>query len=91
MEGDGPGGPGSSSVHHNIAVAGVKAICVDAVAAAIMGFNPSDQPFLTLGDRKGFGTFEIDSVWTRGSDIDEARRNFRRPSGWRPPGSDKKA
>lgn len=91
VEGDSPDGPGSSSVRHNIVVAGVKAICVDTVAAAIMGFNASDLPFLKLGDRKGFGTFEIDSIWTRGNEIDEARRNFRRPSSWRPLSSGKKA
>jgi hypothetical protein len=86
VEGDGPDGPDASSVHHNIAIAGVKAICVDAVAASIMGFNPSGLPFLTLGDQKGFGIFEVDSIWTRGNDIDEARRNFRKPSRWRPSG-----
>jgi uncharacterized protein (DUF362 family) len=40
VEGDGPDGPGASSVHHNIVIAGVKAVCVDAVGAAVMGFNP---------------------------------------------------
>ncbi len=87
VEGNGPDGPGASSVHYNIAVAGVKAICVDAVAAAIMGFNPADLPFLALGEKKGFGIFEVDYIWTRGNDIDEARRNFRRPSQWHPAGA----
>jgi hypothetical protein len=49
-----------------------------------MGFNPAELPFLTLRDNKGFGTAEIDYVWTRGNDINEARKAFRRLSGWRP-------
>ena len=77
VEGD---GPGASSVHYNILVTGAKAICVDAVAAAVMGFNPAGLPFLTLGEKKGFGTFEVDYIWTRGNDVEEARRNFRKPS-----------
>jgi uncharacterized protein (DUF362 family) len=85
LEGDGPDGPGASSVHHNVVIAGARAISVDAVAAAVMGFNPAGLPFLALGDRKGFGTSELDAIWTRGNDIDEARRNFRKPSRWRPP------
>ena len=79
------GGPNASTVHHNVLVSGAKPTCVDGVAAAIMGFNPADLPFLALGDNKGFGTSEIDYVWTRGNDIDQARRAFRKPPGWRPP------
>ncbi len=79
VEGDGPGGSGAASVHHNIAIAGVKAMCVDAVATAIMGFNPADLPFLRLGDQKGFGSFEVDYIWTRGNTVEEARRPFRKP------------
>ena len=85
LEGDGPDGPGASSVHHNVVIAGARAISVDAVAAAVMGFNPAGLPLLALGDRKGLGTSELDAIWTRGNDIDEARRNFRKPARWRPP------
>ncbi len=82
VEGDGPEGPGAAGVHHNVVMAGAKAICVDAVAAAVMGFDPAELPFLDLGEKAGFGTRDLDSIWTLGNEIDEARRNFRRPTRW---------
>lgn len=89
LEGDGPDGAGAAPVHHNIAIAGVKAPCVDAVAAAVMGFDIAGLPFLKLAEDKGFGTREIDMIWTRGNEVDEARRAFRKPSQWRPPAAGK--
>jgi hypothetical protein len=84
VEGDDQG-PGAASVHHNVAIAGTKAVSVDAVAAAVMGFKPANLPFLALGERKGFGTRDLDGIWTRDNEIEEARRNFRRPSRWHEP------
>ena len=69
----------------SLVLAGMKAVCVDAVGAAVMGFNPADLPLLVLGDKKGFRTYEVDAIWTRSNEIEEAHRNFRQPSGWRPP------
>ena len=82
VEGEGLG-PGAASVHHNVVIAGAKAVCVDTVAAAVMGFDAADLPFLKLGERKGFGIRDVDGIWIRGNEIEEARRRFRRPSGWR--------
>jgi len=62
------------AVDRNLVIAGAKAVCVDAVTAAVMGFKPADLPFLALAERKGFGTRDIDSIWTRGNEIEEARR-----------------
>jgi hypothetical protein len=78
IEGDG------ESVHHNLAIAGTKAHCVDAVAASIMGFKPADLPFLVMGDLKGYGIYEVDAIWTRGNDVDQAKREFKKPAVWRP-------
>jgi hypothetical protein len=83
IEGDGPEGPGAAGVHHNLVIAGMKAVCVDAVAATIMGFDPKRLPFLALGEKKGFGDSDTDVIWTRGNDIEEARRNFKKPSRWK--------
>ena len=85
MEGDGPDGPSATGVHHNVVVAGFKANCVDAVAASVMGFKPARLPFLALGEKKGFGTRDVDAIWTRGNTIEEAARSFRQPSGWPAP------
>jgi hypothetical protein len=85
IEGDGPAGPETAGVHHNLVIAGAKAVCVDAVAAKVMGFDPAELPFLALGEKKGFGAADVDVIWTRGNEIDEAKRAFRKPGGWRPP------
>ena len=74
VEGDG------SRVHHNVLIAGEKAVAVDSVAAAAMGFKPADLPFLALGQKRGFGSWDPDEIWTRGNTIEEARRDFKRPS-----------
>ena len=79
VEGDG------ARVHHNVLVAGMKAVAVDSVAAAVMGFKPGDLPFLALGEKKGFGAWDIDEIWTRGNDVEEARREFKKPGGWQAP------
>jgi hypothetical protein len=77
VEGDG------ASVHHNLAIAGMKALCVDVVAATIMGFKVEELPFLALGEKQGFGTSNVDLVWTRGNEVKDAQRAFKKPSGWK--------
>ncbi len=92
VEGDGPDGPGAAAVHHNLLVTGTKAVSVDAVAASLMGFSPEQVPYLTMAERSGaYGVVDIDTVWTRGSEIEEARRVFRKPANWRPPAPEKNA
>jgi len=83
VEGDGPHPPGARSVHHNVIVAGANAVAVDAVAAAAMGFRPVDLPYLGLAEKRGFGVADTDVIWTRGNDIEEARKLFRKPAKWR--------
>lgn len=77
VEGDG------TPTHHNVLISGMKAVAVDSVAAAVMGFKPADLPFLALGQKRGFGAWDIDEIWTRGNEIEEARREFKKPTGWR--------
>jgi uncharacterized protein (DUF362 family) len=73
------------SVHHNVIVAGAGAVPVDAVAAAVMGFSPGDLQVLPMAERKGFGSPDVDAIWVRGNDIEQARRPFRKPAGWTAP------
>ena len=80
VEGDGPRPPGASSIHHNVIVAGANALSVDSVAAAVMGFAPASLPYLALAEKRGFGVADPDVIWIRGSQIDEARRVFRKSS-----------
>jgi hypothetical protein len=49
-----------------------------------MGFNATELRFLNLADQKGYGINDVDLIWTRGNEPDEARREFKKPSRWRP-------
>lgn len=73
------------SVHYNAIVAGAGAVPVDAVAAAVMGFAPGDLQVLPMAERKGFGSPDVDGIWVRGNEIEQARRPFRKPAGWTAP------
>jgi uncharacterized protein (DUF362 family) len=73
---------GDRSVHHNVVVAAVNAVAVDAVGAAIMGFDPTEISALDMAERNGFGSRDIDLMWIRANGIEEAKRAFRQPEGW---------
>jgi hypothetical protein len=78
VEGD-PSGDDAASVHHNLVIAGMSAVAVDMVGAAVMGFEPSELKFLSLAEKKGFGGWDmVDLIWTRGNGVEEAARKFRR-------------
>lgn len=72
----------AGEVRHNIAIAGTNALAVDTVGAAVMGFTPARLPLLDKLEARGFGVANPDVIWTRGNEIDEARRSFRRPAPW---------
>lgn len=81
VEGDGPDGPGAAAVHHNVLVTGTKAVSVDAVAARLMGFTPDQVPYFALAEKSGdFGSAGTDYIWTRGNDVEQASRAFRKPT-----------
>lgn len=82
LEGDGPHAPGGASVHHNVIIAGANATAVDTVGAAVMGFEAGSIPYLQRLARLGMGITEIDLIWTRGSEVEQARRVFRKPARW---------
>jgi hypothetical protein len=80
VEGDGPDGPRAVAVHHNLLVTGTNAVSVDAVAALLMGFNPDQLPYLALAEKSGdYGIAGTDYIWTRGNDVEQASRAFRKP------------
>jgi uncharacterized protein (DUF362 family) len=68
---------GARAVHHNVLVAGTNAVSVDAVGAAIMGFDPTRVTHLALAQHRGFGSADLGTIWTRGNEIEQARRPFR--------------
>ena len=86
LEGGGPSDAGARAVHHNLLVAGNNAVSVDAVGAAIMGFEPTGVLHLALAERHGFGDADLGPIWMRGNEIEQARRPFRKPADWKPSG-----
>ena len=52
-------------------------MAVDAVGAGIMGLNPAEIPYMKLAWSKGYGIYDIDSIWIRGVEVEEARHPFR--------------
>jgi uncharacterized protein (DUF362 family) len=77
LEGNAPYGLDAQPVNHNLVLAGANAVSVDAVGAAVMGFNPAKVKHLELAAQRGFGNADTDSIWTRGNEIEEAKRPFR--------------
>ena len=82
IEGDGPAGAGALGRRHNVVIAGSQGLAVDAVGAAVMGFHSSAIRHLHLAVRRGYGSDDADSIWTRGNEIPDARAEFRKPRGW---------
>jgi hypothetical protein len=74
------GGP--SQVRHNLVIAGRNAVSVDAVGAAVMGLDVKKIALLDKLEARGFGVADPDSIWTRGNEIEEARRPFPKPAAW---------
>ena len=57
----------------NLVLAGFNALAVDAVGAAVLGVKPESLPLMKLAWKRGFGIYDVDSIWTRGNEISEAR------------------
>lgn len=75
MEADG------TARRHNVVIAGTNAPAVDAVGAAVMGFDSTKIRHLELAVKQGYGLNDAESIWTRGAEIGEVKADFRRPTG----------
>lgn len=73
---------GGRMLPFNIVVTGPNATAVDAVGAAIIGYNPEKLPLLIRLVHNGFGSADIGSIWTRGEEIERTRRALRKPVLW---------
>ena len=56
---------------------------MDSVAASVIGFEPKQLNYLDLAELNGFGIWDIDSIWVRGKELEEAHRPFQKPSQWK--------
>lgn len=85
--GEGPWIEGVSCVEPGVLIAGKNAVATDAVATAVIGFDPTaeypDPPFLhcdnhlRLAHDMGLGTNRLEAIEVFGPPIDEIRRPFK--------------
>ncbi|MFA6107253.1 MAG: DUF362 domain-containing protein [Candidatus Latescibacterota bacterium] len=78
-EGNGP--QWGENLQHNVVVAGADPVAVDAVASAVMGFNPDDLEYLHYAARKGFGVLDLNRITVVGQPIVAVRRRFATAAG----------
>ncbi|HXK10578.1 MAG TPA: DUF362 domain-containing protein [Vicinamibacteria bacterium] len=94
--GEGWWNPDVAPIDPGVVVAGLNALSTDAVAAAVMGFDPRaphyTAPFetrenhLLIAEQAGLGTADLGRIDVRGLRIEDVRTPFRpSPSGWSPP------
>jgi uncharacterized protein (DUF362 family) len=86
--GEGPWIPGCNAVKPGLLVAGTNCVCTDAVATALMGFDPTTDrgiaPFetcdshLRLAEKFGVGSCDLKRIEVVGAPIREAVYKFRR-------------
>lgn len=81
MEGMGPihGAP----VQMGVIIAGKDIVSVDAVSAAVMGFNPAMIKMITLAAENGLGVADLGAIEIRGESIEKVYRGFE-SSDWDP-------
>jgi hypothetical protein len=58
----------------HLILAGANAIAVETVAVSVLGDDPAKSRLLELAWKRGFGVNDVDSIWTRGNEIEEARK-----------------
>ena len=74
---------GGRPVRMNTIVAGADVVAVDAVCARLMGMNPDDIEYVTLGHAKGLGVGRLSDIRVVGQRIDEVARRFEKsPADW---------
>jgi uncharacterized protein (DUF362 family) len=94
--GEGWWNAGIAPIDPGVIVAGFNPVSTDAVAAAVMGFDPRAPHFtapfetrenhLLLAEEAGIGTADLARIEVRGARVEEVRTPFRRSSDrWAPP------
>ena len=83
MEGDGPNLPPGTAKPLGLLLAGTDGVAVDAVCAALMGFNPHDVKHLRLAQQHGLGVMDLQNITINGLTLREVVTPFKRPSTFR--------
>lgn len=72
MEGNGP--VHGTLIRLGAAIAGTDSIATDAVAANIMGFNPSDIGYLYYANKEGIGVSDLSKIEIIGANISDVQK-----------------
>ena len=72
MEGNGP--VHGNLIHLGVAVVGIDSVATDAVAANLMGFNPSDIGYLYYANEEGLGISELSKIEILGANISDVQK-----------------
>lgn len=93
--GEGPWVKGSHYISPGVLIAGRNAVCTDAVAVAVMGYDPRTErgtaPFLhsdntlRLAEAAGLGTADLSRIDVRGAAIPDVRFDYE--AHWKKPGA----
>jgi uncharacterized protein (DUF362 family) len=78
MEGQGP--LEGTTVKMNLVIVGTNVVAVDAVAAAVMGFDPSKLRHLQIARDRGLGECDLSKIEIRGTAIDKVAVHFKPPA-----------
>ena len=74
---------GGSKVRMNAILASADIVAADAISAQLIGLNPFDMEYLTLGAHKGLGQVDPEHIKVKGSSLEELARRFEKtPGGW---------
>ena len=66
----------------NTIIAGADPVAVDAVCTRLVGFNPDDFEFVTLGERLGLGVGDLDRIELVGQPLSEVETRFEKKPKW---------
>lgn len=77
MEGNGPSE--GELVDMNLIIAGTNPLATDIVGAAVMGFGINEIPTFRWAIGSGFKPASLDEIEVRGENIDNVKRNFKKP------------
>ncbi len=69
-------------VRNNMILAGEDPVATDALAANVMGFQPTDIDYLHMAAQRQMGSFDLRNIPFAGDDPDRVRRAWGKAKGW---------
>jgi uncharacterized protein (DUF362 family) len=69
---------GCDPIEMNLVIAGIDPVAVDSAGASVMGIQPTEVKHLTLAEKKGLGTCDLNNITVLGEPIAKVQRKFSR-------------